>query len=103
MRATNFAGALTLALSARSTGVVPMDHGTYMVSIRSAGLGMVSGDGSKADAYKEATAFCEAKGQDLETINVDVKDGRVFVRGAGASLEFRCVARSTAPSASASQ
>lgn len=84
---------LVAVLAGCSTGIVPMDHGTYMVSTRSPGAGLVSGDGSKADVYRDATDFCSAKGQDVETINVDVKDGRVFVRGASASLQFRCVDR----------
>jgi hypothetical protein len=73
-----------------STGVVPMDNDTYMVSKRSAQVGFGPADGAKADVYREANDFCAKQNQKLETVKLEMTDSG-FARPASASLQFRCV------------
>lgn len=73
-----------------STGVVQMDADQYMVSVKSAEIGFVSGDGAKADAYIEANEFCRRQGKSVETLNVKTR-GSGLARSASATLEFTCV------------
>lgn len=79
-----------------STGIVPMDHGTYMVSKTSAACGFRTANGTKADLYVEANRFCLMKGLEVSTIHVTGYDGVIGQRCASAALTFRCVASSTA-------
>lgn len=76
-----------------STGVIPMDQGTYMASRTSPGGAVVSGSAVLSDLYIEANAYCDKKGQAVETIDKTVTNGIVFVRPSSASLHFRCVPR----------
>lgn len=73
-----------------STSVVQMDADQYMVSVKSAEIGFVSGDGAKADAYIEANEFCQSQGKSVETLNVKTR-GSGLARSASATLEFRCI------------
>lgn len=60
---------LTLVLTGcASTGVVPMDKDTYMVSKRSAQVGLGPADGVKADVYREANEFCKKQNKKVETV-----------------------------------
>lgn len=74
-----------------STGVVQTGKGQYMIAKTSAGGGFVSAEGTKAELYKEANAFCNKQGMVVDTIKITGKDGRVFVRSASAELQFRCI------------
>jgi len=73
-----------------STGIVPMDKDTYMVSKRSAQVGFGTADGAKADVYQEANDFCAKQNKKLETVKIEMIDSG-FARPASASLQFRCV------------
>ena len=73
-----------------STGIVPMDKGTYVVSKRSAQIGFGPADGAKADVYTEANAFCAKSGKTLETVKLEMTPS-ALAQSASASLEFRCV------------
>ena len=73
-----------------STGIVPMDKDTYMVSKRSAQVGFGPADGAKADLYREASEFCAKQNKKLETVKLDMTDSG-FARPASASLQFRCM------------
>jgi hypothetical protein len=97
MRATSIliAGLACVALVGcmfRSTGVVPMGQGNYMVAKTSAGGGFVSADGTKAKLFKQANAFCAEQNKQLVTTKVSAEDGRLFVRSAHAEIQFRCEA-----------
>lgn len=82
---------LLLAFTAcSSTGVVPMDKGTYMVSKRSGKIGFVSADDEKADVYRQANAFCAKQNKNVETVSLKMTDSGL-ARPASATLEFRCV------------
>jgi len=73
-----------------STGVVPMDKGTYLVSKRSAQVGFGPPVGAQADVYQEANAFCDREGKQVETVSLELTDSG-FARPAAAALQFRCV------------
>ena len=81
---------VTLLLTAcSSTGIVPMDSGTYMIAKRSAQAGFGPPDGVKADVYREANEFCAKEKKGVETLNLDVTNSG-FGRPGNVSLEFQC-------------
>lgn len=81
---------ILLATGCASTGIVPMDGDTYMISKRSAQVGFGPPVAAKAEIYKQANTFCAAKGQKVETVKYEGIDSG-FGRPASASLQFRCV------------
>lgn len=86
-----------LALTAcGSTGIIPMDKDTYMVANTAAGRGFSTGDGPKADVYREANEYCAQKNKKVETLKITSQDGKPFVRSGRAELQFRCVGESEA-------
>lgn len=74
-----------------STGVVPTDGGTYMISKQSAAGVFGTPAGVTADIYVEANEFCAKRGQKVETVKVEPKDAIPFVRQGSSTLTFRCV------------
>ena len=72
-----------------STGVIPMDSGTYMIGKRSAQVGFGPPDGTKADVYIEANEYCNKQSKSVETIKLDVTNSG-FARPGNVSLTFRC-------------
>lgn len=83
---------LTLLLTGCvSSGVVPMDKGTYMIRKTSAGCGFGSMDNVKPDLYTEANEFCGKSESSVETIALTGRNGVPFARCAHAELQFRCV------------
>ena len=74
-----------------STGVVPADRGTFMISKQSAAGVFGTPGGVKADVYSEANEYCARTGNTVETVNIEVKDAIPFVRTGSASLQFKCV------------
>lgn len=92
MKITPLVLCTSLALAGcASTGVVPTDRGTYMISKQSAAGVFGTPDGVRADIYTEANEFCARTGNAVETVNVEVKDAIPFVRMASAMLQFKCV------------
>lgn len=76
-------------VSCSSTGVVPMDGGTYMIAKRSAQAGFGPPNGVKADVYREANAFCAKEHKTVETVNLEMTDSG-FAKPGSVSLQFRC-------------
>lgn len=76
-----------------STGVVPADKGTYLISKQSAAGIFGTPAGVMADIYKEANEFCARTGQVVETINSDQQTAIPFGRQGSASLKFSCVSK----------
>jgi len=76
-----------------STGVVPADSGTYLISKQSAAGMFGTPEGVKLDIYKEANEFCSSKGKTVETINVEADHAIPFVREGSATLHFKCVTK----------
>ena len=74
-----------------SSGVVPMDRGTYMVAKQSAAGVFGTPDGVRADIYTEANEFCARTGQAVETVNTEIKGAIPLVRTGSAMLQFKCV------------
>ena len=83
---------VVLLSACSSTGVIPMDKDSYMVSKRSAQVGFGPAIGAKADLYEEANAFCAKQNKAVETVNIETTDSG-FARPASASLQFRCIAK----------
>ena len=74
-----------------STGVVPADRGTYLISKQSAAGIFGTPEGVRADIYREANEYCSRTGGAVETINVEVNPAIPFVRQGSAMLQFKCV------------
>lgn len=75
-----------------STGVVPMDKGTYLVSKKSPQVGFGPPVAVKAEVYAEANTFCEKEGKAVETLRLEVTNPGLARSGA-VELQFRCVPR----------
>jgi len=75
----------------QSTGVIPMDHGTYMIGKKDGSPGLGVSLSNKAEVYKEANAFCHKDGLEVETIKVTVSPAKLAKLGS-TELEFKCVA-----------
>ena len=86
--------AFALTASCASTGVVPMDHGTYMIAKRSAQAGVGPPVHTKAAVYREANAFCAKQNKTVETVNLDMVDTN-FAKPGSVTLQFRCVTDGT--------
>jgi hypothetical protein len=85
---------LTLLLAGcASSGVVPADRGTYLISKQSAAGMFGTPEGVKLDIYKEANEFCARKGQVVETVNVETQNAVPFVHEGSATLHFKCVSK----------
>ena len=80
---------LFLVTACTSTGVVPMDQGTYNIATRSAKPGFGPPVSAKASIYEEANDFCAQTKQTVETINVEMTNAG-FARPGTVSLDFRC-------------
>lgn len=75
-----------------SSGVIPSERGTLMLTKLSTGCGFGSPDLLKGDLYREASEHCAAERKQFETIEFSTTPGMPFVRCASASLQFRCIA-----------
>ena len=80
---------ILLFTACSSTGVVPMDKGTYMIAQRSAQVGFGPPTAVKADVYKEANEFCAKKQKVVKTLNLKVTNSG-FAKPGNVSLEFKC-------------
>ena len=92
MRIIHIMVCITVVLSGcASTGVVPADRGTFMISKQSAAGIFGTTGGVRADIYAEANTFCARDGKSVETVNIEIKDAIPFVRTGSAMLQFKCV------------
>ncbi|MDO8775015.1 MAG: hypothetical protein Q7K57_41180 [Burkholderiaceae bacterium] len=83
--------AAALLAGCASTGVVPADRGTYLISKQSAAGVFGTPDGVRADIYVEANEYCGRTGKAVETVNIEIKGAIPFVRTGSALLQFKCV------------
>lgn len=82
-----------LVAGCASTGVVPMDKGTYLISKKSPQVGFGPPVAIKGEVYSEANQFCATKdGKAVETLKYEETNAG-FARSAAVALEFRCVAK----------
>lgn len=79
-----------LLAACASTGVVPMDKGTYMISKKSPQVGFGPPVSIKGEAYTEANEFCARDGKAVETIKYEETNAG-FARSAAVALEFKCI------------
>jgi len=75
------------------TGLVSLDHDTYMVEKRNTQFGFGPAEELKADVYREATDFCTKLNKKMETVKFEMTDVGFIVPG-NVSLQFRCVRNS---------
>ena len=91
--ATRLAVLALIFLSAcASTGVVPMDKGTYMISKKSPQVGFGPPIGIKGEVYTEANDYCAREGKAVETIKYEETNAG-FARSAAVALEFKCISK----------
>ena len=82
--------AVFILIGCQSTGVIPMDHGTYMIGKKDGSPGLGVSLSNKAEVYKEANTFCHNKGLEVETITVTVSPAKLAKLGS-TELVFKCV------------
>ncbi len=81
--------AVTLAgCAAPNTGVVSIAENTYMIGKQD--WMAYSGSMVKAELYKEAMAFCAAKGKKSVPLNSSATDYVAYRTSAGAEIQFKC-------------
>lgn len=83
-----------------STGVIPVGNGVYMISKQSAAGIFGTPAGIEADIYREANAYCAARHQVIETVDVQTVNAVSFYHEGAATLHFRCVQPPPAPAKS---
>ncbi len=83
---------LPLLASAGSPDVVPDGTDAYRVVLVGK-TGFVSSGKLLKKAYAEATEFCAARSQVVETVATDTKQARPLGGFPEANLRFRCVTR----------
>ena len=74
-----------------STGVMPVGDGVFMISKQSAAGIFGTTAGVEADIYHEANAYCAARHQVLETVDVQTVNALAFSHQGSATLRFRCI------------
>jgi hypothetical protein len=84
--------ALFTLTACSSTGVVPMNKDSYLISKKSAQVGFGPPIGIKGEVYTEANDFCNKEGKAVETLKYEETNSG-FARSAAVALEFRCVPR----------
>jgi len=83
-------GVALLAGCASNSGVVPIGRGTYMIS-RQAATGFTGLGNLKAEALREANAFCEEQGKTFELLdNRESEPPYVLGNYPRVEIEFRC-------------
>lgn len=79
-----------LLLSAcSSTGVIPIDKGSFMIGKRSVQVGFGPPSGTTADVYQEANEFCTKEYKTVKTINLKVTNSGLG-RPGNVELIFSC-------------
>ena len=76
-----------------STGVVPISSDTFMIEKKSAAGVFGTAGGVTADIYVEANEYCKRSGKSVETVTLDVKEAKPFVRTGSATLHFKCISK----------
>jgi hypothetical protein len=79
--------------SCASTGIVPADGNTFIVSDRGPTLGFSPPIRQTAKVFKEANEYCARQGKQVEQVKLDQMDSGL-ARPAAATLQFRCVPKS---------
>lgn len=83
--------ALPVLSGCASTGIIPVGDGVFMISKQSAAGIFGTPAGVEADIYRQANAFCTARHQVLQTVDVQTQNAVPFAHEGSATLHFRCV------------
>lgn len=86
-------GLIFILSSCASTGVIPTNKDTFMISKQSAAGIFGTAGGVTADVFAEANTYCNNMGKSVETVNLDVKEAKPFVRTGSATLYFKCISK----------
>ena len=68
-----------------------MDRDSYMIGKKDGSPGLGVSLSNKADVYREANAFCQQKGLEVETLHLITTPARPAQLGS-TELQFRCTA-----------
>lgn len=79
-----------LAGCATQSGVVPIGQDTYMVS-RQGYTVVTSAAAIKADAFREANAYCQQHGKQFQVVRTSTLEGIPARRLPTAEIEFMCL------------
>lgn len=79
---------VVLSACATNTGFVQLTDDTYMYGKQDHSVW--SGSEVKAEAYREAIAFCGSKGKKFEPISSTGNDAVLRQAAASAEIQFRC-------------
>lgn len=87
------ASAIVVSGCAANSGVVPIGQDTYMVS-RQAATGFSGSSTLKAEAFKEASAHCQAEGKVIQVVSTQ-EASPPFILGnyPKAEVQFMCLAK----------
>ena len=88
MKRIALVAAAALAGCATNTGFVQLTDDTYMYGKQDHGVW--SGSEVKAEAYREAIAFCGSKGKKFEPISSTGNDAVLRQAAASAEIQFKC-------------
>lgn len=86
-----FLAAVFILSGCSSTGIFESGGNTYSIGIRSTQIGMGPPNDAVAEAYKEASAFCQKRGMGFDTVGLHVTDAAP-ARPGSVMLRFRCTA-----------
>ena len=81
---------VVLLTGCRSTGVIPMDQDSYMIGKKDGSPGLGVSLSNKAAVYREANAFCQAKGLEVMTLRCTTTPAMPGQLGS-TELHFKCV------------
>ena len=90
MKRIIFSVSVLILFGCSSTGVVPMDGGTYLISKKEPQVGFGPSVTLKGDVYREANEFCAKSGKQVETVSFESTNAG-FAKSPTASLQFKCV------------
>ena len=93
MRAFIAGSVMAALVGCASSGVIPADGDTFLITKKNSGGVFGNAEALKGDLYQEANDFCRSKGagKQVQTVNASHEGAIPFVRMGGASLQFRCV------------
>jgi hypothetical protein len=86
---TIFAASVILLCFGCSTGVVPAGPDTYLISRSVSGFGTTGT--AKASVYRDAAAWCEARGLVMVPVSSDAKDPKTGQHMGSVELVFRAL------------
>lgn len=84
-----FISTILLSSCVSNTGVVPIGEDTYMIG-KSTNLALTS-SGIKADAFKEASAYCSKQNKKIQIISTTSEDMKLGSHVGSTEIQFMCL------------